>query len=242
MFEESCLAFEKQIGLKEGESGSYTALTTITAISLQTMVRVIAGKELSQNDTFLNATSAYFDGNFMTGFIMLKMPFRGWLRDIIAWPLYKYHEYFRQRRLINIIKPVVAKRIDDRGLNIRVKGEQDAIQCTLNILHEFPFDNNAREGPLDTLSHETLQLVWAGGQSPALSVTTILFKLLEEPSYVEPLRQEAQAAIDQTGWADPIFNNLPKLDSFIRETHRLHSSFSSKYFQLLQSTNTRMQH
>jgi len=229
MFEEAALAFDKQIGLKDGESGSFTALTTITSISLQTMVRVIAGKELSQNDTFLNATLAYFDGNFLTGFIMLKMPFRGWFRDMVAWPLYKYHEYFRQKRLIKMIKPIIAKRIEDHDLGVRDKEENDTIQCSLNILHEFPLVKNAREGPLDTLAHETLQLVWAGGQSPALSTTTVLYKLLEEPSYIEPLREEAQVAVGEHGWTDAIFSHLPKLDSFIRETHRLHSSFSSEF-------------
>ncbi|KAI4858860.1 cytochrome P450 [Hypoxylon rubiginosum] len=226
MFEESLYAFEKEIGLGDEESKSFNALTVMTSVSLRTMTRIIAGKELSRNEAFLNATTAYFDGNFLTGFLMLKMPFRGFLRDLLAWPLWKYHQHFRQYRLIEMIKPFIAKRMEDHKLGTYNNTEFDAVQCTLNILHEFPLDGHHRNTPLHTLSHETLQLIWASGQSPAISVTTMLFKLLEEQSYIAPLREEAQAAINKHGWNDPIFNELPKLDSFIRETHRLHPAFS----------------
>ncbi|KAI0516999.1 cytochrome P450 [Xylaria bambusicola] len=226
MFEESQLAFDEIVGLKEGETGSFEAMNMMTDICLQTMVRVVAGKELSRNRRFLNAARAYFDGNFLTGIIMLNLPFRGQLRDTIAWPLYKYHQHFRQRPLIEMIEPVVAKRIEDHKMGQRDKEEKDAIQCTLDILHDFPFDEHSRVTPSHALSHETLQLIWASGQSPALSITTILFKLLEEPDYIEPLREEAKAAIDHHGWTDSIFQDLHKMDSFIRETHRLYSTFS----------------
>lgn len=233
MFEESLYAFEKEIGLGDEESKSFNALTVMTSVSLRTMTRIIAGKELSRNEAFLNATTAYFDGNFLTGFLMLKMPFRGFLRDLLAWPLWKYHQHFRQYRLIEMIKPFIAKRMEDHKLGTYNNTEFDAVQCTLNILHEFPLDGHHRNTPLHTLSHETLQLIWASGQSPAISVTTMLFKLLEEQSYIAPLREEAQAAINKHGWNDPIFNELPKLDSFIRETHRLHPAFSRTYYTYL---------
>ncbi|RYP49413.1 hypothetical protein DL768_004886 [Monosporascus sp. mg162] len=228
MFQESLFAFEKEIGLGNGETKSFKALDVMTAITLRTMTRIIAGKGLSRNEDFLNATRAYFNGNFTTGYIMLKMPFRGILRDFLAWPLYKYHQYFRQQRLIDMIKPYAAKRMEDHRLGIHTNVEFDAIQCSLDRLKEFPFNDNAGDTPLHTLSHETLQLVWAGGQSPAMTTTTMLFKLLETPLYIDPLREEAQAAVEKHGWTDAIFNELPKIDSFIRETNRLYPTFSLK--------------
>ncbi|KAH8197401.1 hypothetical protein TruAng_008424 [Truncatella angustata] len=227
MFEESSRAFDIEIGLlKDGESKRLPALDFLTAISMRTMARIIAGRELARDEVFLKATTNYLNGNFITGFIMLNLPIEGSLRDWVTWPLYKYHQHFRQQRVINMIKPFVAKRMEDHRLGIRGKGEFDTIDATLDLLHEFPFDPNARNSPVHTLAHETLQLVWAGGQSPAISAGSIVFKLLEEPSYVEPLREEAQAAVEKHGWTNAIFNELPKLDSFIRETHRLHPVFS----------------
>ncbi|CAJ2504433.1 Uu.00g118270.m01.CDS01 [Anthostomella pinea] len=228
MFQESLLAFEEELRLDHGESTMINALDVITAVSLRTMTRIIAGKDLSSNKAFLEATAAYFNGNFLTGFIMLRMPLRGAIRDLLAWPLYKYHQHFRQQRLIEMIKPVIAKRMEyhQSGNNANNRGDLDTIQCTLNLLDSFPLDVNAKDSPLHTLAHETLQLIWAAGQSPAISTTAVLFKMLEEPSYIAPLREEARAAVEKYGWEDPILNELPKLDSFIRETHRLYPVFT----------------
>lgn len=234
MFEESKRAFELQVGdIGQDESKALPALDFLTAISLRTMTRIVAGKELARDEKFLKATTNYLNGNFMIGFIMLNLPFGRTVNDLLAWPLYKYHQHFRQQYVINMIKPFVTKRMEEHRLGTHEKREFDTIRATLNLLHEFPFDANARDSPAHTLSHETLQLVWAGGQSPAISAGSIVFKLLEEPAYIDPLREEAQAAIDRHGWADAIFNELPKLDSFIRETHRLHPVFSRTYILLV---------
>lgn len=190
------------------------------------MTRVIAGRELSRNKKFLKAMNAYFGGNFLTGMIMLKLPFRTYIRDKISWPLWKYHQVFHQDRLLKMIQPVVANHMEQFETGVDSKDGFDAITCTLKLLKEYPFEKDSKYTPLHTLSQETLQLIWAGGQSPAMSITTVIFKLLELRQYIEPLREEAKAAIAKHGWCDAIFHELPMMDSFIRETHRMHPAFS----------------
>jgi hypothetical protein len=192
------------------------------------MTRIIVGTELSRDEEFLAATNSYFGGSFLTGFIMLKLPFVGRIRDTVAWPLCKYHQVFHQNKVLNMIKPVVAQRMVDHANGKIGNGQLDAVTCTLNMISKHPFDPSSAYTPLHTLSHETLQLVWAAGQSPAMSMATVVFKLLECPEYVQPLRKEAHAAISKHGWNDPIFNELPMMDSFIRETHRMYPAFSCK--------------
>jgi len=210
------------------DPNNLVALDVMTRICLRVMTRVVAGTELSRDESFLSATGTYLGGNFLTGFIMLKMPFGSQIRDIVAWPLWKYHQTFNQQRVLNIIKPVVAKRIQDHENGTLDSKRFDAVTCSLKLLDDYPFDSSSKYTPVHTLSHETLQLIWAAAQSPAMSVTAILFKLLEEPQYMEPLRSEARAAVEKHGWGDPIFNELSKLDSFIRETHRMYPAFSRK--------------
>jgi hypothetical protein len=201
------------------------ALETLTSISLRIVARFIAGKELSRDQSFLDATNASFGGNFLVGFFMLHFPCRGIIRDIVAWPLWKYHKIFRQQRLIEIIKPVMAKRMLAHNDAVSEDAEYDAIQTLLDLLPEFPLDEDATNSPVHTLSHEILQLVWAAGQSPAISIAAVLFKLLDEPSYIQVLRNESQTTVEKNGWSDQILNELPVLDSFIRETHRVHPAF-----------------
>ena len=50
----------------------------------------------------------------------------------------------------------------------------------------------------------------------------MLFQLLVCPEYLEPLREEAQTALERNGgWNEKALDSLPKLDSFIREVNRL---------------------
>lgn len=233
MFQESTFAFDREIGFAPGESGTFNTVDLMTAIVLRTMVRIIAGKELSRSEGFLDCTKAYLRGIFFNGFVMLNMPVSGSLRDFLAWPLNKYHQRFRQQRVINMIMRVAAKRLEMKESWPRDDSEFDVIQCSLDRLEEFPFDEHADRTPLQTLSHEILHLIWAAGQSPAMVATTFIFKLLEEPSYIAPLREESQEAFKQHGSTDAVLKNLPKLDSFIREVNRLYPSFSRKFLSLV---------
>lgn len=246
MFEEIEYAFEEDIGLRNGNTLVtklvifdriliyYTATTEILAvhclsrITLRVMSRIIAGKELSRNQRFLEAATSYFAGNFLTGSIMLKIPLPVKLRDIIAWPLCKYHQYYRQKPVLEIIKPVIAKRIEAEDFNHQSEAHFDAVHCALRLAKDFPFPDTSAHSRIQSLSQETLQLVWAGGQSPALSLCTVIFKLLAHPQYLEPLRNEAQTAVSKHGWNDAIFNELPMMDSFIRETNRVQPSVCCK--------------
>ena len=51
--------------------------------------------------------------------------------------------------------------------------------------------------------------------------TQALYRLLANPEYVEPLRQEVQAAVDEEGWTRAGLDKMYKVDSFLRETQRL---------------------
>jgi Cytochrome P450 len=50
-----------------------------------------------------------------------------------------------------------------------------------------------------------------------------LYRLLENPEYIEPLREEVDAVIAEEGstWTKAGIDNMHKIDSFLRETQRL---------------------
>lgn len=50
--------------------------------------------------------------------------------------------------------------------------------------------------------------------------TQMLYRLLANPEYIEPLRQEVEAVIAEEGWTKAGVDKMHKIDSFLRETQR----------------------
>jgi hypothetical protein len=48
-----------------------------------------------------------------------------------------------------------------------------------------------------------------------------LYRLLDNPEYLEPLREEVNSVIRDEGWTKAGMDKLYKIDSFLRETQRL---------------------
>ena len=53
------------------------------------------------------------------------------------------------------------------------------------------------------------------------TLTQVFYRLVDNPEYVEPLRQEVEAVIAEEGWTKAGIDKMNKIDSFIRETQRL---------------------
>jgi hypothetical protein len=49
----------------------------------------------------------------------------------------------------------------------------------------------------------------------------MLYRLLSNPKYLEPLRQEIEAVTREEGWTKAGLDKMYKLDSFLRETQRI---------------------
>jgi hypothetical protein len=48
-----------------------------------------------------------------------------------------------------------------------------------------------------------------------------LYRLLANPEYLEPLREEVDAVIKEEGWTKAGVDKMHKIDSFIKETQRI---------------------
>ena len=51
--------------------------------------------------------------------------------------------------------------------------------------------------------------------------TNVLYRLLSNPEYVEPLRHDVETAVAEEGWTKAGVDRMHKIDSFIRETLRI---------------------
>lgn len=80
---------------------------------------------------------------------------------------------------------------------------------------------------VDHLTYELLHNLWAASSAPGGMMTEIVYQLLQDPQYIEPLRHEARKAVDEFGWSEKMLARLHLQDSFIREVNRLLPTGSS---------------
>lgn len=53
------------------------------------------------------------------------------------------------------------------------------------------------------------------------SFTNAFYHLLSNPDYIEPLRHDVETAVAEEGWTKAGLDKMLKIDSFIRESHRI---------------------
>jgi hypothetical protein len=49
----------------------------------------------------------------------------------------------------------------------------------------------------------------------------VLYRLLDHPEHIGPLREEVDAVVSEEGWTKAATDKMFKIDSFVRETQRL---------------------
>jgi hypothetical protein len=65
-----------------------------------------------------------------------------------------------------------------------------------------------------------------------------LYRLLANPEYLEPFREEVDAVIRDEGWTKAGIDKMYKIDSFLRESQRLDGIAVSSLNSLLSTPST----
>ncbi|PVI02659.1 cytochrome P450 [Periconia macrospinosa] len=221
MMEEAHFALDMNLG--EGKEMPPVAL--FADVSLRLFTRILLGRDLSRSESYIKAFKAWNTGSIITGFITLKMPFGDTLRHAICWPFGWYQREILQARVKKIVQVLVAERMKEEDQKLP-NGEFDAIRSTLKLLDLYPLHPSSKNDPVEAIAHEMLQLLASGTSSPALILSNMIFKALQNPDDAAALREEVRIAVEKHGWDDRVLNELPIMDSFIREVNRLHPAFA----------------
>ncbi|MCJ1352291.1 MAG: hypothetical protein MMC33_002275 [Icmadophila ericetorum] len=216
---EAAYAFEAEFG-DCTEIKRFNAIQTLTNATIRAVTPVIVGEELARDEEFLKAANTYFQGNFLTGVILLKLPL-GIFRAILGSPI-AYFQRRNLRKIVGIVSPVVLKRIREKAQRIQKPRRIDGIEWTLKLAEQDQTDTEQST----LICTELIQSLWAAGASPAAIITQMVFHVLADPSYLEPMRKEVEDAVAKHGWSEKIINDLPLQDSFIREVNRFYPIFT----------------
>jgi cytochrome P450 len=73
------------------------------------------------------------------------------------------------------------------------------------------------------LSLRVLTVNFAAIHTTSVTFMHAFYYLATFPEYMQPLREEVEEAVKSEGWTKPALDQMHKLDSFIKESLRLHS-------------------
>ncbi|KAG6327662.1 hypothetical protein ID866_11427, partial [Astraeus odoratus] len=143
---------------------------------------------------------------------------------------YLSHREQRAKRAVKHLMPMFQERqkhVDDLGVGYANKAN-DCLQWLLD---------EGKEDDLSVLAERLLSICFAANISTVhglsyymvLSInmfhgqicTQALYRLVVNTQYIQPLREEVQAAIEKYGWKREALGKMCKLDSLLKETMRL---------------------
>jgi cytochrome P450 len=182
-------------------------------IAHRVVSRLLAGEELCRNEKFLRLSSQFGDSVFITGLIITTLPL-GLLRRPVGWLIAQYHRWI-VRRVLNIVDPIVAKRMTEAREAKNVPRYDDSIEWAIRL-------NDSQERDSRTISLEMLHILQAAAGAPGATLTHMIYQLLVEPKYIPLLADEMKAAMNSSENLNEVLSRLPLMDSFIMETNRMY--------------------
>ena len=175
---------------------------------------VFFGDHLSHDPEFLKAALDYPEDLLTTAEILHFVP--SILAPFAGRILMRQHQ--ASKVLVDRLTPVIEDRLEQKKSNhnyLHVK-HLDFIQFLINT-------NTQRDHWSSEKIVQVILGIWfASVHQPALSLVYALDDICNYPEYVEPLRKEIENSDNTRGDLD----SLPLLDSFLKESARLHPSDS----------------
>ncbi|KAF8271106.1 cytochrome P450 [Lactarius quietus] len=188
-------------------------MKTIQRVVSATTNRVFVGTPLCRNQDYLdlNLNFAVNVIKFATIISMFPKP----LKSVVARALSNLPSQFRQE--MEFIRPMV----EDRFAKMEEFGE-DWDDKPNDMLMWLMSEAKGVERSLEGLARRLLVVNFAAIHTTSnQTFANVLYRLLSNPEYIEPLRHDVQSAVAEEGWTKAGMDKMHKIDSFLRETQRL---------------------
>jgi len=173
--------------------------------------RVFVGAPLCRNRDYQHLTLT-FAVNVMKYATILSFVPRP-LKRIVARMLSNLPSQVRQE--VEFIRPMVEERF------AKMEEFGDDWDKPNDMLMWLMDEAKGVERSLEGVARRLLIVNFAAIHSTSQTFTQVLYRLLANPQYIEPLRQEVEAVVAEEGWTKVAMDKLHKIDSFLKETQRV---------------------
>ncbi|CCM00875.1 uncharacterized protein FIBRA_02921 [Fibroporia radiculosa] len=187
------------------------ALESVRSIVMRTTNRIFVGLPLCRDPEYIEIVTTYLDGVMKGCAILFLLP--GFLKPFVG-PILPWVKR-SIRRLYPVLAPTVKERI--RQLEEHKKTSEDLTMWTLEEMADFK-----QRDPIEILTQCTLSSNAVALHTTSLTMAHALYDLAAHPEYIKPLREEIESAIKQEGWTKAAMGKMWKVDSFLKESSRVH--------------------
>ncbi|KAF5363880.1 hypothetical protein D9756_000065 [Leucocoprinus leucothites] len=218
--------FEDLLGGADQDWVSIPCYSSVVHIVSRLSARFFVGPELSSNPKYTKIMQDYAFHVFEDGVLLRLLP--DWLKP------FAHHAIFnskaRLQEVEDYLRPILTKRLEASAEKIA----DDSNDMITWLWNAAPEDHRT----LHDIAIRMIFLNIAAIHTTASLLTHVLFNLATYSSYIEPLREEISKIIELEGWNKISIEKMRKLDSFVKESQRLHGSESASVGRLAMSDFT----
>ncbi|KAJ3876069.1 cytochrome P450 [Lentinula edodes] len=210
-------AFSDIINTQIGEAdwASIKVLPTFSRIICRATNRILVGSHLCRNEEYCKLASGFTNDVLSIGPV-LKFLVPKFLRPLVGMA---YRSLFsHQKRMENLLIPLIKDRRRLRHDPVSdIPNDMLSWLMEASPLHE--------EYSTESLSMRMLNVNFVALHTTTKTFTHAIYCLASQPQYISILREEVEQQLDSgntTTWTREALGRCVKLDSFLKETLRLH--------------------
>ncbi|KAJ7333990.1 cytochrome P450 [Mycena albidolilacea] len=210
--DEIVCAFDDVLQLQGSEWKPLPVLPTMMNIVSRVSNRLFVGLPLCRNTEYLDNNVQHTIDVVRSGMSISLFP--EFMRPTIG-PLIS-HKELSWARALKILGPILEERLaKEAELGSDWPGKpNDLISWLLEIAV-------GEQRTTEDLTLRILAINMAAIHTSSMAFTHALFDLTTHPEHFLPMREEAERVVREEGWTKAALNNMPKIDSFLRESQRL---------------------
>ncbi|KAK7970137.1 hypothetical protein PG996_001428 [Apiospora saccharicola] len=201
-----------------GESPEWTTAVLkdgVTDLVARLASRVFLGKDICRNERWLQISKSYTVDSFIAAYIMRMAP--ALLRPFVYWFVPQGRSIRRAvRDARQIIEPEVRKRIaavdEARAAGLKPPKTADSLGWMYEVARGRRIDYPASQ----------LSLTMAAIHTTTETTSQAMLDICEHPEVAQQLREEIIQVIGEHGWSKNSVHKLKLLDSFLKESSRVH--------------------
>ncbi|KAH9000278.1 cytochrome P450 [Lactarius akahatsu] len=216
-------SFDASIPVHGDDWVKIPVLETMRRVVSATSNRVFVGSPLCRDQGYLTL-NLNFAVNVMK-FAMIIGMFPKPLRPIVARLLSNLPSRIRQE--MEYIRPMV----EERFARMEEFGD-DWDDKPNDMLMWLMSESKGAERSLEDLALRMLMVNFGAIHTTSQAFTIVLYRLLSNPEYIEPLRHEVETAVAEEGWTKAGMDKMHKIDSLLRESLRVDTILSLRRITL----------
>ncbi|KAJ6609424.1 cytochrome P450 [Mycena sp. CBHHK59/15] len=206
-------AFDHVLGLKDKNWKLFGAMSIAMQVTTRTSNRLFVGLPLCRDPEYLQLNIDYPLAIFARGRIIDLIP--NFLRSILA-PLISTRKS-TLRRALKLMGPLIDERLENEK---QYGGDwpgrpNDLISWLLDFAE-------GEERTTPALASRVLLTNFPALLPASATLTSALYDLASQPDYILPMRDEVERVVAEEGWTKAAIGKMHKVDSFLRESQRLH--------------------